>query len=695
MICVSIQEKDPQVCHAILQKCEMAEIRADLCGLSADELGKLVSSHPNIIITCRIGNSSLEFAREQITTAIRKGARYVDIETEAPQEHLEYIRAYAKENGCKLIISYHNFNGTPSLDELRQIAFSCIAKGADIIKIVTTAHHIGDAVRTLRLYETPLTVPLVAFSMGEPGKFSRYLCLKRGSPYTYVSAGVSDATAPGQYTKEEMENLLSSASYIYEAPQGFHIRTVSIPCSKSVAQRAILGAALAAGESVLYNYEPCNDTAGAIEAIRKMGCDISVENRELHIHSRGADKLENCTRIETGESGLLTRLLIPLAAHISGLNGNIPVEITGRGSILKRNLQEAAAALQAAGADCRTRENGYLPFRIRGGITRKNICFSGKESSQTVSGFLMTLPLTDSCTEAHPNPGDTVLTVTEPASLPYLELTLRILKRFGIRLRKQEICRDGENADLSAGPDKLIFTIPAGQHYRPSEIYLDADWSSASYFAVAGAIASSLQQRPQERTAGPEPACSGITLKNMPLHSLQADEKILEILRSCGADIGIFPSAPAPGIKNGGKDDPSKDLYDITVSAKELKAFETDATHCPDLFPVLAVLASHCKGTSCIKGVNRLMQKESNRAETIFTEFTLLGAQIDITDDRMYITGTTLHGAEVRSHNDHRIAMSLIIAGLFTDSPVRLDDIRCIDKSFPSFLKLLTAGNKK
>ena len=181
----------------------------------------------------------------------------------------------------------------------------------------------------------------------------------------------------------------------------------------------------------------------------------------------------------------------------------------------------------------------------------------------------------------------------------------------------------------------------------------------------------------------------------MPLHSLQADEKILEILRSCGADIGIFPSAPAPGIKNGGKDDPSKDLYDITVSAKELKAFETDATHCPDLFPVLAVLASHCKGTSCIKGVNRLMQKESNRAETIFTEFTLLGAQIDITDDRMYITGTTLHGAEVRSHNDHRIAMSLIIAGLFTDSPVRLDDIRCIDKSFPSFLKLLTAGNKK
>ena len=665
----------------------MAEIRANLCGLSADELGKLVSSHPNIIITCRIGNSSLEFAREQITTAIRKGARYVDIETEAPQEHLEYIRAYAKENGCKLIISYHNFNGTPSLDELRQIAFSCIAKGADIIKIVTTAHHIGDAVRTLRLYETPLTVPLVAFSMGEPGKFSRYLCLKKGSPYTYVSAGVSDATAPGQYTKEEMENLLSSASYVYEAPQGFHIRTVSIPCSKSVAQRAILGAALAAGESVLYNYEPCNDTAGAIEAIRKMGCGISVENRELHIHSRGADKLENCTRIETGESGLLTRLLIPLAAHISGLNGNIPVEITGRGSILKRNLQEAAAALQAAGTDCRTRENGYLPFRIRGGITRKNICFSGKESSQTVSGFLMTLPLTDSCTETHPNPGDTVLTVTEPASLPYLELTLRILKRFGIRLRKQEICRDGENADLSAGPDKLIFTIPAGQHYRPSEIYLDADWSSASYFAVAGAIASSLQQRPS-------PACSGITLKNMPLHSLQADEKILEILRSCGADIEISPSAPASGIKNGGKDDLAKDLYDITVSAKELKAFETDATHCPDLFPVLAVLASHCKGTSCIKGVNRLMQKESNRAESIFTEFTLLGTQIDITDDRMYITGTTLHGAEVRSHNDHRIAMSLIIAGLFTDSPVRLDDIRCIDKSFPSFLKLLTAGNK-
>ena len=135
-----------------------------------------------------------------------------------------------------------------------------------------------------------------------------------------------------------------------------------------------------------------------------------------------------CTKIETGESGLLTRLLTPLASHISALNGGAPVEISGHGSILKRNLHEAVAALREAGVHCSAREEGYLPFRIEGGITRREISFSGRESSQTVSGFLMTLPLLQDAT---------VLTVTEPSSIPYLELTLRTLTRFGVRLNRE------------------------------------------------------------------------------------------------------------------------------------------------------------------------------------------------------------------------------------------------------------------
>ena len=492
MICVSVQEKSFGDCRAILESCEMAELRADLCRLSVEEVERLVEIRPNLIATCRIANSSETFAREQLEAAIRRGARYVDIEIEAPDEHLEYIRTLAREYGCRLIVSFHDFEGTPSLDELKGIARLCRTKGADLVKIVTTARNISDAARTMRLYD------------------------------------------------------LQADGALFE---------------------------------------------GAAAAERP---------------------------------------------------------------------QLVAFSMGEAGVHCSAREEGYLPFRIEGGITRREIAFSGRESSQTVSGFLMTLPLLQDAT---------VLTVTEPSSIPYLELTLRTLTRFGVRLDR-EAFYDGV---CGGTPSKIVFSVPGGQEYRPSDLFLEADWSSAAYFAVAGAVASSLGRT------------EGITLRNMRLDSLQADEKILDILRSCGADVSVAPAdASARGDMPG-------DLQNISVTAtgRRLKAFEVDATHCPDLFPILAVLAAHCDGTSRIAGVGRLTQKESNRAETIYAEFRTLGARIDIRGDEMFVTGGPLHGGDVRSHNDHRIAMSLIVAGLFTPEPVRLDDVKCIDKSFPSFLDLL------
>ena len=361
MICVSVQEKSFGDCRAILESCEMADLRADLCRLSVEEVERLVEIRPNLIATCRIANSSETFAREQLEAAIRRGARYVDIEIEAPDEHLEYIRTLAREYGCRLIVSFHDFEGTPSLDELKGIARLCRTKGADLVKIGTTARNISDAARTMRLYDLQADgalfegaaaaerPQLVAFSMGEAGKFTRLLCLKLGAPYTYVSAGASNATATGQYTREEMERLLSAENYPFEGFREFRRTTVAVPCSKSVAQRAVLAAALAAGESRLANYAPCNDIVGAVEVIRGMGCRIASDGTTLHIEGVGAERLGRCSKIETGESGLLTRLLTPLASHISALNGGAPVEISGHGSILKRNLHEAVAALREAG----------------------------------------------------------------------------------------------------------------------------------------------------------------------------------------------------------------------------------------------------------------------------------------------------------------------------------------------------------
>lgn len=679
MICVSIQEKDFDKCKEIIATCQMAELRADLCNFSIAQIEEIVSAHPNILITSRICNSNANNAREQICAAIRKGAKYADVEIEAPMEHLEYIKSYARVNGCKLIISYHNFEGTQSLEQLQQIYNLCRRKGADIVKIVTTANSIEDAVRVMHLYNYQISdkelvtnnymergeesgslsnsfgehqAQLVAFCMGEEGKFTRHLCLNLGSPYTYACLSSTDETAPGQYSKKEMEHLLNPDNYSFltlKQPQtifGKQNPSVCIPCSKSIAQRAILAAALCEGESVLENFEPCNDTVGALEVIKKLGAGVTINGTTLRINGKGIKSLNSIDKIEVGESGLLTRLLIPLAAFLSC--GEREIEITGNGSILKRKLSESVTALEAAGANC-TSNNGYLPFKISGGIKNNNIEFCGKESSQIVSGFLMMLPLMEQ---------NSTLTITNPTSLPYIELTLRTLGWFGIEISSKDNGASGEDKSIT-------YTIKGGQKYTPAKVYLDSDWSSAAYFAVAGALKG------------------GVTLKNMPVKSAQADEAILNLLGRYGADIKVVA-------ENGAL----KDIY-ISPLAKHPVNVEYDLTNSPDLFPIAAVLAHNANCNTTLCGVERLAQKESNRAQTVYSELTKLGAKINIANNNMYISGYGRYKAKdgsvalTLSHNDHRIAMSLSIASLFTSQRIKIDSIKCIDKSFPSFVEKL------
>lgn len=212
MICVSIQEPTAAACLALLARAPMAEIRADLCRLSTAELEQVVAAHPNLLVTCRVATSSPEFAREQLTAAIRCGARYVDVEIEAPDDLMEAVRSCAREHGCRLIVSYHDFDGTPTLEALEQTVGACLDRGADLVKIVTTARTTAEAERTLQLYDRPFPVPLVAFAMGEAGRYTRIACLRKGAPYTYAAPDNGRATAPGQYTQSEMEALLAHES---------------------------------------------------------------------------------------------------------------------------------------------------------------------------------------------------------------------------------------------------------------------------------------------------------------------------------------------------------------------------------------------------------------------------------------------------------------------------------------------------
>lgn len=678
MICVSIQEKDFCRCKEMIAQCGMVELRGDLCGFTTRQVEELVQGHPNLLYTHRIAGSSADTAREQMCAAIRRGAKYVDVEIEAPMEHLEYIKSYARANGCRLIISYHNFEGTQSLEELKTIYDICRRKGADIVKIVTTAHNISDACRVMQLYSYRKSdkellpdnfmergeesgslsnsfgeeeASLVAFCMGEAGKFTRNLCLNLGAPYTYAAFGSESATAPGQYTREEMMQLLSPENYPYRTfgigeTIFSGIPQVHIPCSKSMAQRAILAAALADGTTTLENFWPCNDISGAVEVIKTLGAEVSLNGTTLAVKSGGIGSLENVSSLFTGESGLLTRLLLPIAAFLSGKGKEM--EITGTGSILKRNLGESVKAVEAAGAVCSS-NGGFLPMKIGGGISRRNIEFSGKESSQIVSGFLMALPLLED---------DSTLTITEPASLPYIELTLKVLRQFGIEIVEEKSL-----------PHKITYHISGGQKYIPAKIWMDSDWSSAANFAVAGALSK------------------GVVLKDMPLGSSQADEYILELLELYGY-----------GVERNGND--------VSISPRTIqnadsigKCTVVSLKDSPDLFPIAAVLAAHSGGESIFEGVGRLAQKESNRAETIYSELTKTGYRLNIDGDKMYICS---HGNENAcngsadaapvfccSHNDHRIAMALYVAALSGKKEIRIDNIRCIDKSFPTFLEKL------
>ena len=422
MICISVNEQNFSKIKAVLEFAPMAEIRADLCKLSLEQIDELLV-HPNILFTCRIENSSREFAYQQMVYAIKKGAKMVDVEIEAPIDHLDFIKQYANDCRCKFIISYHDFKGTASYGELEQIFELCLRKGADIVKIVTTAHNTEDATRVMQLYKSKFCdgSNLVAFCMGSAGKFTRKLCLDLGSPFTYVALDSASATAPGQFTYKEFKDIIEPEKPKFASgwDEGMQLPSiVEIPCSKSVAQRAILAAALAKGVSVLSNFSPCNDITGALEVIKELGCSVEhLSNGSVKITSQGVESLNNISKIFVGESGLLTRLLFPLSAYLSGVN-NSQIEISGHGSILKRNLSDSFAALKSAGANCNAVKEGFLPVFISDGITKNDIVFSGKESSQIVSGFLMTLPLL---------PFDTTLTVIDPTHLPYFIITLVFL----------------------------------------------------------------------------------------------------------------------------------------------------------------------------------------------------------------------------------------------------------------------------
>ncbi len=393
--------------------------------------------------------------------------------------------------------------------------------------------------------------------------------------------------------------------------------SLSTPCSKSYAQRAFAAALLAEGNSVISNLELCDDTRSAIDVVSRLGAQLEQVDDTCFSVTGGLNPISNT--INTGESGLSTRLFTPIAALCDR-----PITICGRGSMLRRPIGMMIEPLRNLGVQVEC--DGFLPITVCGPLRGGESDVEGYVSSQFITGLLTALPLAQH---------DTILRIDKPSSIPYIGMTIDTVGRFGVRIEHN---------------DFREFYIPAGQRYTPTQMAIEGDWSSAAFMLVAGAIAGQ------------------VTIENMSSLSLQADVAIIDVLSQVGAEIITSPN-------------------DITVVRRELHPFEFNATHCPDLFPILTILAACCDGTSRIVGVGRLLHKESNRAEAIMEEFSVLGIrmEIDQESDSLIIEGGPIEGGTISSRGDHRIAMAAAIAGLRSRKGVTINGAEAVAKSYPTF----------
>lgn len=706
MICTTIQNRTLEDIIGLLEgsepRIQMAEIRLDRCPLDIEEIESLFSSLDTpLVATCRVvddGNGTWEEAEEKLTAAVEAGAAFLDLEIEAPKEVGKRLRRACTEYGTTMIRSSHFFAGTPSDDVLRNTVEKCRKFGGEIVKIAAMAKSGEDVARVLGLYSQEQTsqrqAELIAFSMGETGRASRLECLRLGSPFTYAALNDNEAAAPGQWTYSEM------IAAVYGERRPLHCDTaLNMPASKSFAQRAIIAAALADGESRLEGYSPCGDNEAAIEVAKALGAEVRVETAGVRsdlsdsstdtatgttLTIKGAGSSVNMPdKLNVGESGLLTRLMIPIVA---ALGKGQPIEIDGIGTLPARPLKGASEIMAGFGTVLRPLNPApevHVPLTVQGPLLPGKTSISGKGGSQLISGLLMALPLL---------PGDSTLHIHDPKSIPYMFITADVLRRFGIRIGSEmeggEDFLETQDWSLCTG---ITFKIKGGQKYSPAAFDIEGDWSAAANFLVAGAL------------------FGDVKLTGLDTTSLQADISIMDILMEAGASLSQIEDEPQDEESANVKDSNDNEAADaqeavapqghrglITAQKAPLRAFDTDLNNCPDLFPIVAILAAFCHGRSNIQGFKRLASKESDRGAAILNMLTQMGVEASAAGDILSITGESvesrllnghlLKGGEYTSSHDHRMAMALTVASWCADSPIQIDDTTCIAKSFPAFL---------
>lgn len=306
-----------------------------------------------------------------------------------------------------------------------------------------------------------------------------------------------------------------------------------------------------------------------------------------------------------------------------GLVNKNSIRYIGEGNLSSRPLGPYLDIFKEQGI---YHSSNSLPMEVIGRLKPGIFTLNGSVSSQFLSGLMFSLPLLES---------DSTITVsTALESRGYIDLTIDALKSFGINI---------ENDNYKH------FYIKGNQYYKPTQVVIEGDFSQAAFWLAAGALAG-------------EVSCTGLKLS-----SLQSDKAIIDILNNAGVALEICNDF-------------------IKVQGSKIQAFEADVSQCPDIAPILAVVAALSTGTSRITGAARLRIKECDRLKAITSELTKLGARIHDDADSLTIEGADyLQGGEVDSWGDHRIAMALAIASIKCKNPVIIHNSSVVDKSYPNF----------
>ncbi len=400
---------------------------------------------------------------------------------------------------------------------------------------------------------------------------------------------------------------------------------IEVPGSKSLTQRALIAASLAQGTSRLIGPLESEDTHYSATALMQMGIAM-VKGQEWLVHGNGGVIQPSAEPIFLGNNGTATRFLTSVASL-----GNSSYIIDGDPRMHQRPIGPLLTALQGWGVDITaTRGNGCPPLAINGkGLAGGSTVLPEGKSSQYLSSLLLVAPYAKT---------PAVLKVEgEVLSKPYVAMTLSVMDAFGIA--------------VECTPDFSLFTIPQGC-YRAREYRIEGDASNASYFWAAAAV-----------TGG------RVTVTNVPVPSLQGDAMLVPLLGRMGCDV-------------------SRSGNGITLQGRSrLEGIRVDMGDMPDVVPTLAVVAAFAHGTTVIENIAHLRIKECDRLSGMVTELTKLGVRVEEQDASMIIHGqggAGLHGAAIETYADHRMAMSLAVAGLRIPG-VQITGEECVAKSFPDF----------